>query len=140
LANNAIEHSGADAALIMGQVYRAPRGAPPDHDNRVQVVIGDVGRGIRASLLATGVHAPVTDLAAIEMALEYLVSSVTDDPGRGQGLFDTMTQVVAVQGRMIVRSGTAKVVVTESGQTAEAVPFMPGVMVALSLPLYPGSE
>jgi hypothetical protein len=48
IVSNAREHSGADA-LIMGQVYRRPRGdtkrRPVDNDNRVQVVIGDVGRG-----------------------------------------------------------------------------------------------
>jgi hypothetical protein len=54
---NALEHSGTDA-LIMGQVYKAPRGKPPDHDDRVQLVVGDTGRGIRGSFLDTGVHAP----------------------------------------------------------------------------------
>ena len=73
---------GSDA-LIMGQVYRASHGGtPPDHDDRVQVVIGDIGQGIRASFLATGFHAPDDDLEAIRNALEYLVTSV-DDPGRG---------------------------------------------------------
>jgi hypothetical protein len=88
---NALEHSGADA-LIMGQVYTAPRGKAPDHDGRVQVVIGDAGKGIRESFLQTGLHAPATDRAAIELALEYLVSSVDDrgvaraSPPRGSRL------------------------------------------------------
>jgi hypothetical protein len=81
---NALEHSGTDA-LIMGQVYRCPPCKPPDHDDRVQVVIGDAGRGIRESFLATGVHSPGTDLEAITLALEYLVSSV-DDPGSWTGI------------------------------------------------------
>jgi len=93
MVENALEHSGTDA-LIMGQVYRAPRGTAPDHNDRVQLVIGDTGRGIRESFLATGIHTPATDREAIGMALEYLVSSVADDPGRGQGLFTTMEQVV----------------------------------------------
>jgi hypothetical protein len=88
---NALEHSGTDA-LIMGQVYKAPRGRPPDHDDRVQVVIGDTGKGIRESFLETGLRAPTTDLAAIELALEYLVSSV-DDRGRGQGLSTTRSRL-----------------------------------------------
>jgi hypothetical protein len=134
---NAIEHSGDDA-LIMGQVYRAHRGGlPPDHDDRVQVVIGDAGRGIRGSFLATGTHEPESDLDAITLATEYLVSSVPDDPGRGQGLFTTIEQVVGVRGRMIIRSGEARVAISAEGHTHEAVPFLPGVIVALSLPLYP---
>jgi hypothetical protein len=140
IVGNAREHSGADA-LIMGQVYRRPHGdtkrRPVDHDNRVQVVIGDVGRGIRGSFLAGGVINPASDREAIDLALEYLVSSV-DDPGRGQGLTDTMEQVVGLQGRMIVRSGNAKVAITARGRTHTEVPQLPGVIVALSLPLYPG--
>jgi hypothetical protein len=134
---NAVEHSGTDA-LIMGQVYRVPRGTPPDHDDRVQVVIGDAGRGIRESFLDTGTHTPATDLEAIHLALEYLVTSVADDPGRGQGLFTTMEQMLETQGRMIVRSGEARVSITGAGRVDESVPFLPGVVVALSLPLYPG--
>lgn len=134
---NALEHSGGDA-LIMGQVYRAPRGTPPDHDDRVQVVIGDTGQGIRQSFLNTHTHTPATDLEAIHLALEYLVTSVADDPGRGQGLFTTMEQTLATQGRMIVRSGEGRVSITEAGQVDETVPFLPGVLVCLSLPLYPG--
>lgn len=134
---NALEHSGSDA-LIMGQVYRAPRGTPPDHDNRVQLVIGDTGRGIRESFQATASHAPESDLEAILLALEYLVTSVENDPGRGQGLSTTAELVLETQGCMIVRSGSAKISITESGRHAAAVPFLPGVLVALNLPLYPG--
>jgi hypothetical protein len=138
MVGNALEHSGTDA-LIMGQVYRVDHGGePPDHDDRVQVVIGDTGRGIRQSFVDTGAHSPASDLEAIEIALEYLVTSVIDDPGRGQGLFTTMEQVVETGGRMIVRSGAARVSITDTGRVPESVPFLPGVIVALSLPLYPG--
>jgi hypothetical protein len=138
IVGNALEHSGSDA-LILGQVYRTSRGGrPPDHDDRVQVVVGDVGRGIRASFLATGAQAPRDDLAAINLALEYLVSSVTDDPGRGQGLFTTMEQIVGLAGLMIVRSGAAKVTIDAAGRREQTVPPLPGVIVAMSLPLYPG--
>jgi len=135
---NALEHSGSDA-LIMGQVYRADRGGkPPDHADRVQVVVGDVGRGIRGSFLATGVRTPRDDLEAINLALQYLVTSVPDDPGRGQGLSTTMEQVIALEGRMIVRSGTAKVAIGADFKHEETVAPLPGVFAALSLPLYPG--
>jgi hypothetical protein len=135
---NALEHSGADA-LIMGQVYRASRGGrPPDHDDRVQVVVGDVGRGIRGSFLETDVHHPEDDLQAINLALQYLVTSVPDDAGRGQGLATTLEQVLELQGRMVVRSGTARVSIESGAKHEETVAALPGVIVALSLPLYPG--
>lgn len=69
MVGNALEHSGRDA-LIMGQVYTTPKGTPPDHDNRVQVVVGDTGRGIRQSFLNTQTRMPATDLEAINLALE----------------------------------------------------------------------
>lgn len=87
--------------------------------------------------LASGSHAPGSDIEAINLALEYLVTSVAD-PGRGQGLSTTMDLVVETQGRMVVRSGTGRVTITEAGRTNASVPFLPGVVVALSLPLYPG--
>jgi len=135
---NAQEHSGSDAQ-VMAQVYTvANRGQPPDHDDRVQVVIGDVGRGIRASFHATGVRDPVDELEAIRLALEYLVTSVPDDPGRGQGLFTTAEQVVGLQGRMIIRSGDGLVTIDQAGRKTRKVAPIGGVIVALSLPLYPG--
>jgi hypothetical protein len=137
MVGNALEHSGAEA-LIMGQVYRADRGGePPDHSDRVQVVVGDTGRGIRRSFEATGVRDPKNDLEAINLALEYLVSSVRDDPGRGQGLHTTMEQVLGLGGQMIVRSDTARASIDANGRREETVKLVPGVIVALSFPLYP---
>jgi len=138
MVGNALEHSGSDA-LVMGQVYLSKRGGKaPDHDDRVQVVVGDVGQGIRESFLASGAQEPADDLEAIDLALQYLVTSVVDDPGRGQGLSTTMEQVVDLQGRMVIRSGEGKVSIDEARTTKEGVPRIPGVIVALSLPLYPG--
>ncbi len=135
---NALEHSGSDP-LIMGQVYRRARGGEaPDHDERVQVVIGDVGRGIRGSFLHTGLHSPSDDREAIALALEYLVTSVPNDRGRGQELSRTMEEVVALQDSMYVRRGSAMVVAGPAGREARTVEALPGVIVALSLPPYPG--
>lgn len=120
----------------MAQIYRG--GRPPDHNDRVQVVIGDIGRGIRASFHTTGVREPKDELEAVHLALEYLVTSIPDDPGRGQGLFTTMEQVVGLQGRMIVRSKDALVAIDHTGKNGRRVTPIPGVIVALSLPLYPG--
>jgi len=135
---NAFEHSGSDAQ-VMAQVYRTNRGGQaPHHDDRVQVVVGDIGRGVHGSFQATGVRKPTDELEAIHLALEYLVTSVPDDPGRGQGLSTTMEQVLRLEGRMIVRSGDALVAIDQGGREGRRVAHIPGVIVALSLPLYPG--
>jgi hypothetical protein len=136
---NALEHSGSDASA-MAQVYRTSRyGRPPDHDDKVQVVIGDVGRGIRAALASSPDYAPGSDLEAIELALEYLVSSVHEDRGRGQGLSTTAEQVGGLGGKMVIRSGESKLTIAGEERSAAAVPSLPGTIVALSLPRYPGS-
>jgi len=49
-----------------------------------------------------------------------------------------MEETVEMQGRMVVRSGSARVSITDGGRTYEDVPSLPGVVVAVSLPLYPG--
>lgn len=49
-----------------------------------------------------------------------------------------MEQVVGVQGKMVVRSGAGKVTLDGASRHSERVPELPGVIVALSLPLYPG--
>lgn len=133
LAANALEHSGAKA-FMMGQVYKRE---PPDHDRRVQVVIGDAGRGIRESFRATRTHEPADDRAAIDLAVQYLVSSVPDS-GRGQGLFTTISEVTGLGGAVIVRSGTARLVARRGTRTMTSVPRAAGTIVGVSLPLYPG--
>ena len=61
IVGNALEHSGSDAQ-VTAQVYTsAAGGQPPDHDDRVQVVVGDVGRGIHAAFKATGFGNPPTN-------------------------------------------------------------------------------
>jgi hypothetical protein len=138
MVGNALEHAHAGGALLMGQVYRG--GHPPDHDDRVQIVIGDVGRGIRRSLVESGKFDDIdSDETAIRKALEYLVSSV-HDPGRGQGLTTTAEEVARLQGRLVIHSGEARVTSWPSDVVARDVPQLPGTLVALDLPLYPGTK
>lgn len=40
---------------------------------------------------------------------------------------------------MAIRSGEGKLTIVGEGRTAEPVAALPGAIVALSLPLYPGS-
>lgn len=111
----------------------------PHHRNRVQVAIGDAGIGIRRSFLDSGRRQPNDDLAAIGLALEYLVTSV-DDPGRGQGLSTAAEQVTALEGHLVVRSGTGRVTLSRDEKTEEPVPLLAGTLVCMSLPLYPGES
>lgn len=137
LAANSIEHSGAEA-LLMGQVYHRGRGEPPDHDGNVQIVIGDAGRGIRGSFLeSTTPHAPADDAEAIQLALRYLVSSVPD-AGRGQGLTTTVEQATALGGKVVLRSGNARVTVARDATQVERVADVGVTVVGISLPLIPG--
>lgn len=136
LAQNVIQHSGS-LAILAAQVY--PKGNPPFHDGTVQVAIGDSGRGIRASFLATGLHAPSSDREAIDLAVQYLVSSV-DDPGRGQGLHTTIGAVRELRGHVVIRSGTGRLAASHSSSgCATKVPFLPGTLVGVVLPLRPGT-
>lgn len=133
LIANALEHSGAEGVL-MGQVYRG--GEPPDHDDRVQVVVGDAGKGIRASLTESGLHTVHDDIEAVEKALEYLVSSVPDR-GRGQGLSTTVESITALRGQVVVRTGRARVTADHGSRRSDRVPNIRGTIVGLSLRLYP---
>jgi hypothetical protein len=128
LTANALEHSGVDA-FLMGQVYRRAETRP-----YVQIVVGDVGKGIRQSFLDSGAYEPPSDAAAIHLALEYLISSVPDT-GRGQGLTTTAEGVIAWGGSLVVRSGTARVDVDKARRHTSMVPELNGTLVAISLPL-----
>lgn len=49
-----------------------------------------------------------------------------------------MELVTEMQGRMVVRSGEAKVTIDSQRRQEQRVAALPGTIVALSLPLYPG--
>jgi hypothetical protein len=59
--------------------------------------------------------------------------------GRGQGLSTTAEQVGGLGGTVVIRSGKGKLTVVGEERSAATVPPLPGTIVALILPLYPGS-
>lgn len=67
------------------------------------------------------------------------MSSVTD-PGRGQGLTTTVEQATGLEGRVVLRSGGARITIDSGGSRKEAVAPIDGTIVGISLPLYPGSS
>jgi len=134
LVSNALEHSGA-VGITAAQLYRD--GDPPDHDGTIQVVVGDAGRGIRESFRDSKEWSPATDVEAIKLAVRYLVSSVPDK-GRGQGLTSTIEEVTGLTGRVIVRSGAGRLVADRTGTSTSEVVFVPGTIVGIIIPIYPG--
>src|ERR1700733_11433013 len=101
LVANVGEHSGGRgvvAALVQGERR---------DDKHIDLVIGDSGIGIRESFLRQPKcgHFPTTDHEAITLALDYLVSSVAGDAGRGQGLWTTADTTKDLGGRIVIRSG-----------------------------------
>lgn len=132
IAANAIEHSGA-SAFVAAQVYRG--GEAPDHDDRVQIAIGDGGCGIRESFLKTGIHHPADDLEAIKLSIQYLISSVAD-PGRGQGLSTTIEEITGLGGKVVVRSGRGSLCAMPTKSSAAVVPGLAGTLVGIAIPLH----
>lgn len=140
LTNNSFEHSGGAPAVGMAQVYT--RGQAPDHENTVQLVIGDVGCGVRESFLSRGAYHPSSDADALALSLEYLVSSVPEeeDPGRGQGLATADEEATGLQGSFSIRSGTARVLHRAGSEPVTMdVPYLKGTIVGLVIPLRPGA-
>ncbi len=129
IGENARYHSGATGGVVAAQVYR--RGSA---DERMDLAIGDAGMGIRASLYNSGRYDPPDDGAAIELALEYQVTS-TDDPGRGVGLPTTAEAVVGLKGTMTVRTCAASRRLTPSSTRAPLCrESIQGTVVGVSIP------
>ncbi len=133
LGTNVTTHSGS-----RGIVAAAVQGAKKK-DRHIDFVVGDVGIGIRESFLrGERPYHPPTDHKAIELAIEYLVSSIKD-PGRGQGLNTTIDVVTSLNGRVIVRSGNARRTIfrkrSKSGDDlvhgAASVPRLAGTLVGV---------
>jgi len=138
LGANVTEHAVSEG-VVAAFVQRAARRSGA----AINFAIGDAGVGLLQSFLrgTSGYH-PSSDHEAITLALQYLVSSV-DDPGRGQGLSITARQALELNGRVTVRSGTARrsisarppkgVELHQAGR-AQSVPRLDGTIVAVSIP------
>lgn len=136
LGTNVTAHSGSRgivAATVQGRKRK---------ERHIDFALGDAGIGIRESFLrGQARHHPPTDHKAIELATEYLVSSI-DDPGRGQGLSTTIDVATSLAGRVIVRSGNAKrTMFRKQGSyglgvihAAESVPRLAGTLVGVRVP------
>jgi hypothetical protein len=106
----------------------------------VVIAVSDSGMGFRRSLEATEakkVGDRWGDGAALELALLQNISRFRE-PGRGQGLAGIRRYLGRWQGKISVRSGTARLAVVppwdDDEPLAEYLPFFPGSQVQITIP------
>lgn len=126
ICTNALTHSQWDGGFLAAQHFAQRR--------EIEYAVGDSGIGILASLRVAYPHL-VDDGSAIMKAREYGVSRFGQDL-QGAGLSETIDQVSALGGRVVVRSGTATVSFTRDAATTmpSELPWK-GTLVKVVLPL-----
>lgn len=133
---NIVEHAGTGGwVAVHAYSYRKRLG------RKVAVIaVSDSGVGFRRSLEATQAKRfgdRWSDGVAIETALIHNISRFRD-PGRGQGLLSTKRYLSRWQGKISIRSGTARVAIVpgwdDEPPRTEALAFFPGSQVNVFLP------
>jgi len=106
----------------------------------VVIAVADVGRGFRASLAdehAARFGDRWGDATALEAAFLHGVTRFPDS-GRGQGIQQIRKQVRRWDGRIAIRSGTARIADVPAWDDAppleEGLPFLPGAQIEIILP------
>lgn len=134
---NIIEHAGAPGAVAAHvYVYRKRLGG-----RKVAVIaVSDAGIGFRRSLEATQGKRfgdRWSDAQAIETALIHGMSRFRD-PGRGQGLSGIKRFLARWEGKISIRSGTARVAIVpawdDEPPRSEGLPWFPGSQVTIVVP------
>jgi anti-anti-sigma regulatory factor len=107
--------------------------------NVVKIAVMDLGVGFRASLAPkyAARAAEWTDVKALRLAI-FEGASRYDDPGRGQGLSAVRRFIERWQGKLMIRSGSARVGLSPiwdrtSTRQTQLLPF-PGTQVSIVLP------
>lgn len=136
VCQNIVEHAGASGWVAV-QTYNWRKRL----GRKVAVIaVSDAGIGFRKSLETTQskkIGDRWGDGAAVELALMHNVSRYRD-PGRGQGLYHIRSYVSRWQGKMSVRSGTARISIVpewdDDKVLVEHLPFFPGSQVQIIIP------
>ena len=136
VCQNIIEHAGR-GGWVMVQTYNWARRL----GRRVVVIaVCDAGLGFRSSLESAGNHVPSDrwdDAAALEAAVIRGVSRFRD-PGRGQGLAGVRKYIGRWNGKLSVRSGTARIAIVpdwdEDVPLEEHLPNFPGAQIQVTIP------
>lgn len=133
---NVVEHAGTGGWVAV-QTYFWKRRLGR---KVVVIAVSDAGLGFRRSLEATEarkVGERWGDGAALESALLHGISRMAD-PGRGQGLAGIKRYLARWQGKIAIRSGTARLSVgpewDDDVPLAEHLPFFPGSQVQITIP------
>lgn len=133
---NVVEHAGTGGwAAVHAYNWRRRLG------RRVVVIaVSDAGIGFRASLEAAEaakLRDRWGDAAALEAALIHNVSRFRD-PGRGQGLAAIKRYLAAWQGKISIRSGTARLSIVpgwdDDPPLEENLAFFPGSQLQIVIP------
>jgi len=139
---NVVEHAGAVGwVAVHAYNYRKRLG------KRVVVIaVGDAGVGFRKSLEATQakrIGDRWGDGAALECALIQGISRFRD-PGRGQGLQGIKRYLARWDGKISIRSGSAKLAIVPSwddeAPLQERLPVFPGAQVQITIPEQEGAK
>jgi hypothetical protein len=133
---NIVEHAGTGGwVAVQAYHWRKRLGRKV-----VVIAVSDAGIGFRRSLEPTEakkVGERWGDGAALELALLQSVSRFRD-PGRGQGLAGIRRYLGRWEGKISIRSGTARLSVVPSWDDdvplAEHLPFFPGSQVQITIP------
>lgn len=134
---NIVEHAGT-AGIVSSHVYVYRRRLS---GRKIAVIaVSDAGIGFRRSLEATqGKRAGDrwNDGMAIETALIHGISRFRD-PGRGQGFAGIKRYLQRWDGKISVRSGTARVAIVppwdDEPPRSEGLPWFPGSQVTIMIP------
>ena len=136
VCQNITEHAGL-GGWVMVQSYNWTRRL----GRRVVVIaVCDAGVGFRKSLETSGGHVQNDrwdDAAALEAAVIRGVSRFRD-PGRGQGLAGVRKYIGRWNGKLSVRSGTARIAIVpdwdDDVPLEEALPPFPGAQIQVTIP------
>ena len=136
VCQNIVEHS-EDTGFVGIQKYFFARRLGR---NAVKIAVMDLGVGIRRSLegkLASQFGSAWGDLLALEQAFFHGASRF-DDVGRGHGLAAVRRFVVRWKGKLVLRSGTARLGLippwSRGRPRAEGLAPFPGTQIAVVLP------
>jgi hypothetical protein len=139
---NVVEHAGTGGWVAV-HVYNYTKRL----GRRVAVIaVSDAGIGFRRSLEATQAKRfgdRWGDGLALETALIHGISRFRD-PGRGQGLAGTKRYLARWQGKIAIRSGTARVAIVpawdDEPPRTEGLGWFPGAQVTIVIPGKEGQE
>ena len=135
---NIVEHAGRGGWVMVQRYDWSNRRAGRDV---VQIAVCDAGQGFRKSLDTSRARANAgdrwSDGDALESGVMQGVSRYTD-PGRGQGLTGIRGYVFRFDGKLTVRSGTAKIAMlpdwVEDRPRQDGLSAFPGAQLQIMIP------